>query len=63
MYEEEMFKVSNLYFNLKGSTEFTIPKMFILTRLNPGTQVSGGYPEFQPVGPGTYPVVTLLCRL
>ena len=34
MYEEEMAKVSNLYSNLKGSTEFTIPKMFILTRLN-----------------------------
>ena len=34
MYEEEMTKVSNLYSNLKGSNEFIIPKMFILTRLN-----------------------------
>ena len=34
MYEEEMSKVSNLYSNLKGSNEFIIPNMFILTRLN-----------------------------
>ena len=50
MYEEEMPKVSNLYSNLKGSNEFIIPKMFILTRLNKDR------------GPTRNPAVTRLFR-